>query len=249
MIVRNSIHDSSIKTRKYSIEEIKSRIVGEPFELISTEYVNAHEKLEWKCLRCGNSWMANWHNISFGKGCRNCRYIKTVQINERKKPSTCHVREFLFSRNIQWLDDVYINAHTKMSLVCMTCGLQWSTDFHHIKGQNSGCPSCAIRKGYRHHWWRGGTHYQGYPKGLWTDELKEYIRNRDNRRCQYFECGYKDTEQKQKLHVHHINGHKDDCRDTNLISLCNRHHMYIEANNARGWEDYFYQITAEYEVR
>lgn len=247
MIIRNSIHDSTIKRRKYSIEEIKSRTFGEPFELLSTEYVNAHEKLLWKCGKCGETWWANWHNISFGKGCRNCRKQNFIRGGTRTRYNIQYVRSFLKNKQIILTDNEYINAHTKLNLVCEKCGNEWRSDFHHLKGQNTGCPKCSIKLGDRHWKWRGHPRYMGYPRE-WSKELRESIRNRDERKCRFPNCTYSDVNHSKKLHVHHINGDKSNCRKLNLISLCNKHHMYIEGtySRARSWEDYFYSITLEY---
>jgi len=64
-------------------------------------------------------------------------------------------------------------------------------------------------------------------------ELKELIRNRDNRTCQY--CSQKEND--EKLCVHHIHYDKENC-NPDLIALCRI--CNIKANtNRKQWEIIF----------
>lgn len=78
---------------------------------------------------------------------------------------------------------------------------------------------------------KGGT---GIPYELnnygekFTEELKETIRNRDNRRCQL--CDLEEKNCNVKLHVHHINYEKKNCSKINLISLCPSCHTATNTN-------------------
>lgn len=66
--------------------------------------------------------------------------------------------------------------------------------------------------------WRDGKSFEIYP-AVFNFELKEEIRNRDNRTCQL--CGKSELLEGRRLSVHHINGNKLDCRKNNLVTLCN----------------------------
>jgi hypothetical protein len=63
--------------------------------------------------------------------------------------------------------------------------------------------------------WQGGLSFEPYPEEF-NDHLKELIRERDGRVCQF--CG--DGESKRKMDVHHIDYDKSNCSPSNLISLC-----------------------------
>lgn len=69
--------------------------------------------------------------------------------------------------------------------------------------------------------WRGGTSFLPYPP-KWTKELREAIRERDCRECQF--CGIAESDLAQHLHIHHVDDNKQNCASENLISLCNNCH-------------------------
>jgi len=76
-----------------------------------------------------------------------------------------------------------------------------------------------------HHAFEGGG---DYPKE-WTEELRESIRERDDRKCQL--CGLSEDKCINtygiRHHVHYKNGNKEDCSEGNLVSLCPSCHMKV----------------------
>lgn len=132
------------------------------------------------------------------------------------------------------------------------CGVEKEFNASHLsEGRSKSC-GCLRREilesksGELSSLWRGG-YYKVYPKE-WNDALKESVRNRDNRKCQFPECDYTDIGKSKKLDVHHIDGNKSDCRNINLTSLCHSHHMKVEMS-PESWQEYFYNINYDYEFR
>ena len=70
--------------------------------------------------------------------------------------------------------------------------------------------------------WEGGKSFEPYPPEF-NKPLKNRIRKRDNYTCQI--CG-----KHKSKHVHHINFNKDDCRDSNLITLCSSCNAIVNSN-------------------
>ena len=69
--------------------------------------------------------------------------------------------------------------------------------------------------------------------------IRESIRDRDNHKCQ---CCHKiEEELNETLAVHHIDYNKQNCEDTNLISLCNSCHSKTNTNRDY-WFAYFTEI-------
>lgn len=84
-----------------------------------------------------------------------------------------------------------------------------------------------LNKGSKNGMWNGGTSFEPYSLE-WNDKLREYIRTRDNRKCQI--CGLDEKYNRRKLCVHHIDYDKKNCKLNNLISLCNRCHNNTNIN-------------------
>lgn len=91
--------------------------------------------------------------------------------------------------------------------------------------------------------WRGGHRKRDYPTS-WNENLRERIRNRDNRKCQFPECSETDIGSVKKLDVHHIDGNKKNCDEFNLISMCGRHHSVVENNSPSSWIGYFRNLVS-----
>ena len=87
-----------------------------------------------------------------------------------------------------------------------------------------------------------------YQNNKYSEKFNEIIRNiiraRDNFKCQGLHC-FMDRDlhyyfYNRDIEVHHINYNKDNCKETNLITLCKQ--CNIKANkNKKFWEEYFKQ--------
>lgn len=88
---------------------------------------------------------------------------------------------------------------------------------------NRKCSS-AYHSGERNHNYTGRTQGGIYPSA-WTEELKKRIRERDENRCVI--CAHTPERKKKRLHVHHIDENKENCKENNLVSLCNSCHRSV----------------------
>ena len=91
------------------------------------------------------------------------------------------------------------------------------------------------KKGKDHWNWQGGKTFEPY--GIdFNEKLKDFIRERDNYRCQ--ECGYNEKILGYKLRIHHIDYNKKNNKPQNLVSLCQGCHA--QTNFMReDWVKYF----------
>lgn len=80
------------------------------------------------------------------------------------------------------------------------------------------------RKGKRGSNWLGGISFLPYSLD-WTKDLKIKIRNRDNHKCRV--CN---KSSKRNLSVYHIDYDKQNCKEDNLISLCDACHLLTNYN-------------------
>lgn len=96
-----------------------------------------------------------------------------------------------------------------------------------------------IRKGNKHHNWKGGIGRLPYPF-VFGKELKLRIRQRDNFICQL--CGKTEKQElkeiKRALCVNHIDFNKDNCDPKNLNTLCCACNSTVNFDRKK-WTKYF----------
>jgi hypothetical protein len=89
--------------------------------------------------------------------------------------------------------------------------------------------------------WKGGISKEPYAFEFNTT-LKEKIRKRDNYQCQNKECNMTEEEHLivygKVLYIHHIDYVKKNCKEENLVSLCNQCNSRVNFNREY-WKKYF----------
>lgn len=223
---------------KLNIEEIKRRIrsgqikggvVG--YALLSMQYEGAHELLEFICPR-NHKFFMRWNHFKQGSRCPICAGVKKKIIEE--------IREYAEKFDFICVSKEYKNIETKLEWQCpnghvfkMSCV---AFQKHHK------CPICSYEKLSKDRFgpgnpnWKGGISKEPYCQE-WTCDLKEYIKFRDNYKCQNpfckGNCGI--------LCVHHIDYNKKSCIEENLITvgrICN-----LIANGYREfWEAVYKEV-------
>lgn len=87
--------------------------------------------------------------------------------------------------------------------------------------------------------WKGGIARLPYSYEF-DDVLKKKIRRRDNYKCQLCGKSQKDElrQYKRRLSIHHIDYNKQNCKDSNLITLCGKCNSVVNFTRAQ-WARYF----------
>lgn len=112
----------------------------------------------------------------------------------------------------------------KKKNICLVCGGK-----AHIEYCSCECRA-QDRVGEKHHNWQGGKSFEPYDRN-WNNKFKKSIRERDGNMCMI--CNRHRDEFKRALDVHHIDGDKLNTIEKNCVSLCQRHHMIIEASGSK----------------
>ena len=204
----------------------------------------------WFCrCDCGNEKIINGSKLRSGNT-RSCGCYRRERISETVFKNLTNQK---FGR---WIvlevshKDKWGTYHWRCQCECgnkkTVCGSQLRDGGSISCGCYNRERTVMCNSGKDHPGWRGGKSFEPYP-GEWSRSLKKFIRNRDQHKCRYPECLYDDTKEQRKLSIHHIDSDKNNCRTWNLISLCHHHHMKIERNHPISWQQYFYQITGDYE--
>lgn len=105
------------------------------YDYSKVEYVNNKTKVCIICPDHGEFWQIPSDHLN-GKGCPQCagnvRYDKDTFVEKAK---IIHNDRYDYSK-VQ-----YVNAHTKVCIICPEHGEFWQTPQKHLAGQ--GCPKCA----------------------------------------------------------------------------------------------------------
>lgn len=125
------------------------------------------------------------------------------------------------------------------SKACLVCGVEFGPSeakFHwHFRDRQTCSKKCAhVLAGRKRRWEPSKS---PYGRG-WTPDFKAKIRKRDSDKCVL-------CESTDRLAVHHIDYHKTNCREDNLITLCISCHGKTNHGDRRQWQVRFFAILVE----
>ena len=129
-------------TTKEFIEKAK-QVHGDKYDYSKVEYINNHTKVCIICPKHGEFWQTPNSHLN-GNGCFDCSYIER---GLKRKSST---KEFLekaikiHGDKYDYSKVEYVNAKTKVCIICPEHGEFWQTPNCHLNGQ--GCPNCNQSK-------------------------------------------------------------------------------------------------------
>ena len=218
--------EKNASAKRHGIEYIKEQFEKREYILKSTEYINAHTKLEYICPN-GHEHSISWHHFRQGRGCPYC--------SKKVKPTIESIKEQFNKNDYILKSDVYIDAHSKLDYICSN-GHEHSISWTSFQ-QGSRCPTCANINmvGPGNPSWKGGISCDPYCDAWADKEYKESIKERDGYRCQNPYCLGKS----KKLVLHHIEYDKKKCSPKDLITTCDSCNGF--ANKDRDWHKAWYQ--------
>lgn len=118
------------------------RVHGDKYDYSKVEYVNATTKVCIICPEHGEFWQTPNKHLG-GSNCPKCvggaKFTKEDFVTEANK---VHNNKYDYSKV------EYVNANTKVCIVCPEHGEFWQTPGNHLAG--AGCPNCqGLRKEYK----------------------------------------------------------------------------------------------------
>ena len=120
-------------TRRLKITQVQKLAESRGGKLLSTKYINAHQKLKWKCNK-GHIWFAEQTNIKSGnQWCPVCsnrvpHTLKDCKAHAKKRGGLC-------------LSKKYLNNKTFMKWKCKE-GHIWTASSFNILSQKTWCKRC-----------------------------------------------------------------------------------------------------------
>lgn len=121
--------------RKEFYRFIKTQEKKYDLTLISKEYIDNKNPLEWKCKN-GHSFTAAWSNIQSGHGCPYCAGTKPLL------PHTETAKKIAKKRGGKLLSKAVYRTHDLYLWECSK-GHQWEATYTNIKDKESWCSICA----------------------------------------------------------------------------------------------------------
>jgi len=135
----------------YTIDNIKlwCKIHKKSFELISTKYLNNHDLLKWKCLKCGHDFEISWSYISnYSYKCSYCSQIRSLIINNLLIKNPNLSKQWNYEKNYPICpEDILANTTKAYWWICENCKYEWIKSVHYRNQRNAPCPMCKMSKG------------------------------------------------------------------------------------------------------
>jgi hypothetical protein len=141
MNLDENVLNSKVKKRFETLEEDFRKIHGNTYSYTKAVYVNAITKLTITCPLHGDFEQSSNVHLR-GDGCPTCGQLKTVSGAVEKAS-----REFegrankIHSKKYDYSNVKYVNARTKVKIICPTHGEFHQSPDAHLKGK--GCKKCA----------------------------------------------------------------------------------------------------------
>lgn len=128
------------KTHEEYIEEVKNK--NPNIEVIG-KYINTKTKILHRCKVCRNEWDVLPNNILYGYSCPSCGK-KKISDKAKKLPYEYINEVDRLNPGVMILEE-YIDARTKISHKCLSCGNIWKAlPCNVLRGH--GCPICGNKK-------------------------------------------------------------------------------------------------------
>ncbi len=211
---------------KPTLEQIRNLFEQEGYILLSDNYINNKDKLDYRCPN-GHEHRTILNGWKSGKRCPTCAGVT--------KPTLAQVKYSFAKEGYVLLSNDYINNKIKLDYRCPK-GHEHSIGWSNWNNGHRCITCCTLNRfGSNHPNWKGGISCNPYCQ-IWKDkEYKQDIRNRDSNRCLNPYC----SKNNSRLTIHHIDYNKKNCHPSNLITVCNS--CNSRANTDRDWHTAWYQ--------
>lgn len=162
--------------------------------------------------------------------------------NFRNKRSTCSQRCRIERTRLMG----HARAVTLPQKTCLVCGVLFSRKDGESTTAFTKKATCGVECGnvYRaQSRVKQADRVSPYP-AEWTGALRESIRQRDGYRCRL--CRRERMSGERAFHIHHINGDKQHCVPSNLVTLCRQCHGIVHRKKEEGlYRQLLHDLVAE----
>ena len=119
-----------------------NEIYGDKYDYSKVEYVNNHTKVCINCPEHGEFWQRPSAHLQ-GQGCPKCGVLmRSLKKNENAKKEFNDKARKVHGDKYDYTKVKYVNANTKVCIICPEHGEFWQTPSDHKQG--AGCPKCNL---------------------------------------------------------------------------------------------------------
>lgn len=219
--VRPSLHP------KIDIEIVQAAFQAENWTLLSSEYKNAHTKLNY-CCASGHVHQITWSNFNHGKRCPVCTKKRPMTIEE--------IRPLFEGEGYTLLNTIYKSGE-KLNFACPE-GHSGSIVWGSFQ-QGSRCSICSTPKGENHYLWNPDLTDEDREIAASRSTLYEFkkwrllVFRRDDFTCQC--CGYNKGGSIQAHHIYSYRSYPELALDVdNGVTLCEPCHLAFHRQHGFG---------------
>lgn len=169
------------------------------------------------------NWLGKKHTIQSNEKNRLAHIGRVASEETKKKMSLSHIGNKTLEK-----------TKNKLRIILTGRKNPWVVGLPHLFKKGNKIASKNL--GIKNHAWKGGVSFHPYSLD-WTKKLKNKIRKRDNFACQM--CLL--VQDKKNHSVHHVDYNKKNCKENNLITLCNSCHIRTNFNREY-WINYFMNL-------
>jgi hypothetical protein len=136
----NSIRSRSLTTQEF-VERAK-KIQDGKYDYTKVKYLNSTSKIIIICPIHGDFLQRPLNHLS-GEGCSKCRYANNTILLSKSTPHFIQECREIHGNAYDYSLSKYIQANTKITILCPRHGPFLQTPHHHLHGD--GCPKCFKR--------------------------------------------------------------------------------------------------------
>lgn len=139
--------------KKFTIEDVRNYLLindtNQDCTLLSTEYVNSHAALKFRCNQCGKEFERSFSNLKRNEkfSCARCSQNRFLKIEDVQK----YLDENDIMHDCTLLSTTYKNYNTPLLFKCNICGNNFTRKFCEVKQVKTyRCYDCAkkLQGGY-----------------------------------------------------------------------------------------------------
>lgn len=131
--------------RLHSIDYIRAKLAERGIELLS-DYKGIEERIDCRCLCCGNEWPTRYRHITRGHGCPECGNRLVAKKKHRPEKQIVNA---LKERRITVLTVHREKPRTRVTFQCDDCGFEDTGSWNDLRRR--GCPECGRKRGAESH--------------------------------------------------------------------------------------------------